>query len=287
MRDLTDIDTIREILGRNGFRFSKALGQNFLAASWVPEKTAEAAELDENAGVLEIGPGIGCLTVELSKRAGRVLAVELDEKLQPVLAETLSGCENTEVLFGDILKKDVGELVGENFAGMRPVVCANLPYNVTSPVLSRLLSAECFDSITVMVQRELALRICAEAGSQDYSAFSVFCRWYAEPEMLFDVGPECFIPRPKVTSSVIRLNVRREKPAHVDDEALFLRVVRAAFGQRRKTLANALSAGLGAPKQDMLSAIAKCGFCPDIRGETLDINEFAQISDAVEAVLAR
>ena len=166
----------------------------------MPEEIVERAGLDENTGVLEIGPGLGSLTVKLSEAAGKVLAVELDETLMPVLAETLQGCENTEVLFGNILKKDVAQLVEENFQGLRPVVCANLPYNVTSPVLAQLLESRAFRQITVMVQKEVAQRICAGAGNKEYSAFSILCQWYAEPELLFDVSPDCFTPRPKVTS---------------------------------------------------------------------------------------
>ena len=166
MRELTDIDVIRDVLGRHGFHFSKSKGQNFLTAAWVPEEIVERAGLDENTGVLEIGPGLGSLTVKLSEAAGKVLAVELDETLMPVLAETLQGCENTEVLFGNILKKDVAQLVEENFQGLRPVVCANLPYNVTSPVLAQLLESRAFRQITVMVQKEVAQRICAGAGNK-------------------------------------------------------------------------------------------------------------------------
>ena len=172
MRELTDIDVIRDVLGRHGFHFSKSKGQNFLTAAWVPEEIVDRAGLDENTGVLEIGPGLGSLTVKLSEAAGKVLAVELDETLMPVLAETLQGCENTEVLFGNILKKDVAQLVEENFQGLRPVVCANLPYNVTSPVLAQLLESRAFQQITVMVQKEVAQRICAGAGNTDYSALS-------------------------------------------------------------------------------------------------------------------
>ena len=176
MRELTDIDVIRDVLGRHGFHFSKSKGQNFLTAAWVPEEIVERAGLDENTGVLEIGPGLGSLTVKLSEAAGKVLAVELDETLMPVLAETLQGCENTEVLFGNILKKDVAQLVEENFQGLRPVVCANLPYNVTSPVLAQLLESRAFRQITVMVQKEVAQRICAGAGNKEYSAVPVVCR---------------------------------------------------------------------------------------------------------------
>ena len=288
MMNLTDIDVIREVLSRNGFRFSKALGQNFLTASWVPERIAEAAGLDRDTGVLEVGPGIGCLTAELSMRAAKVLSVELDKKLMPVLAETLSGCENVEVLFGDVLRQDLEALVKENFQGLRPVVCANLPYNVTSPVLTKLLEARCFEKITVMVQREVARRICAEPGTADYSSFSVLCAWHCEREILFDVPPDCFVPRPKVTSSVIRLTRRKVRPAEVKDEELFFRTVRAAFGQRRKTLANALAAGFTEiSKSDVEDVIRACGLPSTVRGETLGINDFAQISDGIGGLVGR
>ena len=235
MSRLTDIEYIRGVLGKNGFRFSRALGQNFLAADWVPERIAEAAGLDGSTGVLEIGPGVGCLTAELSRRAGKVLAVELDRRLEPVLAETLAGCGNTEVLFGDVLKQDIPALMDESFPGLRRAACANLPYSVTSPVLTELINARRFESITVMVQREVARRICAGPGTESYGAFTVFCQWNCETEILFDVGPECFIPRPKVTSAVVRLVPRKTPPARTDDEEHLFRVVRAAFGQRRKT----------------------------------------------------
>jgi len=288
MMELTDYDTIRDVLARHGFHFSKSLGQNFLTAAWVPERIAEEAGLDEDTGVLEIGPGIGCLTAELSRRAGKVLAVELDRKLMPVLEETLSGCGNTEVLFGDVLKQDLPALAREYFPGMRAVVCANLPYNVTGPVLTRLLEAECFETVTVMVQREVARRICADPGTPEYSAFTVLCAWHCRREILFDVGPECFVPQPRVTSSVICLTRLAERPARVTDEALFFRVVRAAFGQRRKTLENALAAGFPElPKAALADAVRQSGTCPGIRGEMLGINDFAQISDCIRGVLRR
>ena len=198
---------------RHGFRFSKSLGQNFLVASWVPRDIADSAGLDENTGVLEIGPGIGCLTKELSLRAGKVAAVELDESLKDVLAETLSGCANVDLIFGDILRQDIHALAARHFAGLRPVVCANLPYNVTTPVLTALIESGEFDTITVMIQREVARRICAPANTPDYGAFGIFVQWYMTCELLFDVAPGCFIPQPKVTSSVIRLTRRAEKPS--------------------------------------------------------------------------
>ena len=279
---LTDINDIKKLLSSHGFRFSKSMGQNFLTAAWVPEDIAEAAQLDENTGVLEVGPGIGCLTEQLALRAGKVVAVELDNALRPVLSQTLAGKNNVEIIFGDVLKQDIKGLVSEKMQGLRPVVCANLPYNVTSPLITAFLEAECFDSVTVMIQREVAKRICAKPATADYGAFTVLVNWYAEPEMLFDVPPSCFIPQPKVTSSVIRLKTRSEPPVEVKDKALFFRVVRAAFGMRRKTLTNALSANFNElNKADIENLLTACGFDPKIRGEVLSIGDFAAISDAI------
>ena len=279
---LTDINDIKSLLASHGFHFSKSMGQNFLTAAWVPEDIAEAAQLDENTGVLEVGPGIGCLTEQLALRAGKVVAVELDNALRPVLSQTLAGKNNVEIIFGDVLKQDIKGLVSEKMQGLRPVVCANLPYNVTSPLITAFLEAECFDSVTVMIQREVAKRICAKPATADYGAFTVLVNWYAEPEMLFDVPPSCFIPQPKVTSSVIRLKTRSEPPVEVKDKALFFRVVRAAFGMRRKTLTNALSANFNElNKADIENLLTACGFDPKIRGEVLSIGDFAAISDAI------
>ena len=280
--NLTDYNEIRALLARHKFRFSKSKGQNFLTAAWVPEDIAASADLDENTGVLEVGPGVGCLTRELSLRAGRVLSVELDRDLKPVLAETLSDCENVELLFADALKLDLAALVGEHMPGLRHVVCANIPYNVTSPLLTAFLEAGCFETVTVMIQREVAKRICAGPGSADYGAFGIFVQWHSVPELLFDVPPACFVPRPKVTSSVVRLKRRAAPPVPVRDEKLFFRVVRAAFNQRRKTLVNALSAQIPELEKARLEEIlASLGYDVRIRGETLDIEGFARISDAI------
>lgn len=279
---LTDSEYIRELLGRHGFRFSKSLGQNFLTAAWVPEDIAAAGVPEEGMGVLEVGPGIGCLTRELSKRAERVVSIELDKALKPILAETLADCKNVELLFGDALKLDLTALAEEKLGGLKKAVCANLPYNVTSPLLTAFIQAGCFDSITVMIQREVARRICAAPGCPDYGAFGIFVQWHMETELLFDVPPSCFMPQPKVTSSVIRLKKRREHPAQVEDEKLMFRIIRAAFNQRRKTLVNALSSQLGGiTKEQAEEAIANCGFDTRIRGEALDIGGFAKISDKI------
>lgn len=280
--NLTDYQEIKELLDRHNFRFSKSMGQNFLTASWVPERIADSAQIDENTGVLEIGPGIGCLTEQLSRRAGKVISVELDKALMPVLAETLSGCDNTEVIFGDALKMNMPKLVDDEFisAGLRPAVCANLPYNVTSPVLTALIRPECFDSITVMIQREVARRICASAGERDYSAFGIFVQWYLKADILFDVPPACFVPMPKVTSSVIRLKKRTERPCRVKNEKMMFGIIRAAFNQRRKTLVNAVSAAFPEiDKQCAENAVVSAGFDRNVRGEAVPIEGFAAVSD--------
>ena len=279
--NLTDYNEIQALLRRHGFRFSKSMGQNFLIASRVPEQIAESARLDEDTAVLEIGPGVGCLTEQLARRAGKVLAVELDRSLAPVLRETLGAYENVEILFGDILRQDIPALVREHFGGRRAVVCANLPYNVTSPLLTALLRAGCFETITVMIQREVARRICAAPNTADYGAFSLLVQWYAEPETLFDVPPHCFHPQPKVTSSVIRLTRREEKPFAVSDEEYLFRIIRAAFNQRRKTLANALSSGLKLERSEIENVLENCGFDVRIRGEALDMAAFVKIADGL------
>ncbi len=285
--ELTDYNDIRALLQRHGFRFSKSLGQNFLTAAWVPERIAEEAGLDEQTGVLEVGPGVGCLTEQLSLRAGKVLSVELDKALKPVLAETLLGRDNVEILFGDVLKQDLPALVREKLPGLRPAVCANLPYNVTTPLLTAFLEAGCFETVTVMIQREVAKRICAPAGTADYGAFGLFVQWHCETELLFDVPPSCFVPRPKVTSSVIRLTKRGEKPFAVEDEQLLFRVIRAAFNQRRKTLSNALTAGLGELSKEQAEAVLQnCGFDPRIRGEAVELEGFVKISNKVFAEIS-
>ena len=281
---LTDYNEIRALLARHGFRFSKSLGQNFLTAAWVPERIAAEAGLDGQTGVVEVGPGVGCLTVELAKRAGKVAAIELDKALLPVLKETLREYDNVSVIPGDATKMDLRSLVAEQFPGLRPVVCANLPYNVTTPLLTALIEAGCFETITVMIQREVARRICAGPGSADYGAFGLFVQWHCETELLFDVPPSCFVPQPKVTSSVIRLTKRPAPPLPVQDEKLLFRVIRAAFNQRRKTLVNALSSGLGLDKGELEALLGELGFDARVRGEALDIAAFAAVSDKIKCL---
>ena len=280
--DLCDLNTIRLLLGRHGFRFSRSMGQNFLIEGWVPDGLVEGAGVSLQNGVLEIGPGIGPLTMRLSNAATKVVAVELDRSLLPVLAETLAGRNNVEIIPGDILKLDIGALVDEKFSGLTPMACANLPYNITTPVLSALIDSRRFAQIAVMIQREVALRICAAPGTAEYGAFSIYCQYHTAPELLFDVGPECFVPAPKVTSSVVRMTPRHMPPIAVQDEKRFFRLVKAAFGQRRKTLLNAHAAGLGGVERDSIrAAILSCGLPEDIRGERLGIPEFAALTAAL------
>jgi len=288
MIDVCDIQIMKPLLAQHGFHFSKAKGQNFLIARWVPERIAEEAGVDSSTGVLEIGPGIGPLTQQLALRAGKVCAVELDQRLKPILELTVGEFSNLEILWDDVLKQDVAALVKEKFAGLRPMACANLPYYITSPILTALLEAKCFDSVTVMVQKEVAQRICAKPGSEAYGAFTVFCQYHAQPEILFDVPAGCFIPQPKVISAVLHLTVRKEPVCPVKDETLFFKVVRGSFAQRRKTLVNGLSAAFGSlSKAQLTEILTDCGFAANVRGETLSIPEFARLADAIGAVCAK
>ncbi len=282
MIDVCNIHVMKPLLAEHGFHFSKAKGQNFLISKWVPERIAEESGVGPDVGVLEIGPGIGPLTQQLCLRAGKVCAVELDRRLEPILAQTVGGFSNLEILWDDVLKLDVPALVKKKLSGLRPMACANLPYYITSPILTALLEAECFDTVTVMVQKEVAQRIAAKPGTADYSAFTVFCQYYARPEILFDVPAGCFLPQPKVTSAVIALRVRKERPWDIADPQLFFRVVKASFAMRRKTLVNGLASGfpeLG--KAGAAQILESCGMNSTVRGETLDIPAFAKIANAI------
>ena len=284
--DLCDINHIKALLARHGFRFSKSMGQNFLIQEWVPQDIAHASGAAAGKGVLEVGPGIGPLTHQLAMRADKVVSVELDKALYPILAETMAQHSNFELVSGDILKTDIPALVKEKFDGLDAIACANLPYNITTPAITALFEAGCFSAITVMIQREVARRICASPGTADYGAFSLYCQYHANCELLFDVPPECFIPAPKVTSSVLRM-VPRPAPAEVDDPDHFFKVVKAAFAQRRKTLLNGLSTAFGSQfsKEQLAEMLAACGLPADIRGERLGIPEFARLSKALRGCL--
>lgn len=274
---------IEALLSRHGFHFSKSKGQNFLINRDIPRMIAAASEADKSCGVLEIGPGIGALSSELCRIAGRVVAVELDTALPPILAETMADFDNFSLVGADVLRLDLAGLARERFGGLRPIVCSNLPYNITTPVLTAIVEARCFESATVLIQREVARRICAQPGTSDYGAFSVFMQYHAENELCFDVGPENFIPRPKVTSTVLRSVMRGEPPVAVEDEAFFFRVVYAAFALRRKTLVNSLMTAFGALGKERITDIAvSCGLDASVRGERLGLEEFAALASALK-----
>lgn len=271
--DLTNPTYIKDLLERHNFRFSKTFGQNFLITARIPEKIAEGAELDENTTVLEIGPGIGCLTRCLAARAKKVVTVEIDDRLIPVLKETLGDLNNVQVVHGDILKTDLPALLGKE---EKLAVCANLPYNITTPILVYLLeSGLSFDSITVMVQKEVAQRFCAEKGSKDYGAITLFLNYYTKPKMLFSVSAGNFLPRPRVDSAVLRLQAITP-PVETEPEELF-RLIRAAFSMRRKTLPNTL-ASMGISKEETIRALTALGRSPSTRGEELGLSDYAALA---------
>ena len=275
---------IEALLARHGFHFSKSKGQNFLIERDVPIRIAQTSGADEQNGVLEIGPGIGALSCELCRRAGKVVAVELDTTLLPILDETMADFDNFSVVSADVLKLDIPALVRERFAGLTPIVCANLPYNITTPALTALIEAKCFESLTVLIQREVAQRLCAKPGTAAYGAFSVYMQYYTEPELCFEVPPACFIPAPKVTSAVLRATVRSAPPVAVADEAFFFRVIYAAFALRRKTLVNSLMTAFGALGKETLGQIVvSCGLDANVRGERLSLEDFARLADALRA----
>lgn len=275
--------------GERGFRFSKALGQNFLTDAGIARKIPLAAGIDRSFGVLEIGPGAGALTVPLAGAAARVLAVELDGRLIPALRQTVSEYGNVEIIHGDILKLNLRELIPEKLGGLRRAVCANLPYGITTPAIAALLECEQFESVTVMTQREVARRICAAPGAPECGAFSIFCQYYADCSIAFDVSPGAFYPRPSVRSSVVVMRLLDARAAAPGDEALFFRVVRAAFGQRRKTLINALRAGFGPrlTRESLASALSELGYGPMTRGEDISVAGFAAISARLSKIISQ
>jgi len=277
--NLTDRAAVRELLLRHGFRFSKAMGQNFLVNPAVCPRMAEEGGAEKGVGVLEIGPGIGVLTVELAKRASRVVCIELDRRLAPILSETLDGCGNVEIVWGDVLEVDLAGLLRARFAGMPVVVCANLPYYITTPILMRLLELRLpIDSITVMVQKEAAERLCALPGERACGAVSAAVAYYAEARRLFPVSAGSFLPAPKVDSAVIRLDLHARPPVGDVEERQLFAVVRGAFSQRRKTAANALSSALGCEKAAIFGCLAACGLPAGIRAESLTLAQFADLT---------
>lgn len=281
--DLTDIGVLKRLLARHGFTFSKGLGQNFLTDPTVCPRMAAACGATAADGALEIGPGAGILTLALADRAKKVVSVEADARLLPVLAETLAGRLNAEVVCADVMKTDLGALIAERFADCERVfVCANLPYYITSPVLTALLAqGAALAGITVMVQKEAADRLCAEVGDRNAGAITAAVRMKSAPERLFEVPRAAFTPAPKVDSAVIRLTPLEKPPVPVTDEAWFFQVVKAAFAQRRKTAVNGLSSGLGLPKEQVSAALASLGLPPDTRAETLPLAALAALAEAL------
>lgn len=282
MLNLTDIGTIKDLLARHGFHFSKALGQNFIVNPAVCPRMADESGIDSESGVIEIGAGIGVLTAELAKRAKKVVCIELDTRLLPILDETLADFDNVEIINADVLKTDLAALIEEKFKGMSVYVCANLPYYITSPVIMSLLESKLpLTAITVMVQREAAQRLCAPVGSRLSGAVTVAVDYYAEAKKLFDVSAGSFMPAPRVDSSVIRLDIRKKPSVAVKDEKLFFSMVHAAFGQRRKTASNSISSGTGISKDTVARAIEQCGLPPAVRAETLTAPQLAALCDAL------
>ena len=285
MQNLSDISVVKDVLSRHGFKFSKALGQNFLINPSVCPRMAEECGAAPGKGVLEIGPGIGVLTKELASRAEKVVSVELDERLLPLLCETLGEFENVEIVNADVLKTDLHALLAEKMPGLEVSVCANLPYYITSPVIMYLLESRLpVQSITVMVQKEAAQRLCARVGSREAGAVTVAVDYYSQAEKLFDVSAGSFMPAPKVDSSVIRLTVRKQPPIELDDEKLFFRMVKAVFAQRRKTAANSISAGLSMNKTDVFKALAAMGCDENARAESFSLEQLARLSNELNAV---
>lgn len=280
--NLADINSIKKLLSSQGFSFKKSLGQNFLINGEVCPAMAEAA-CDDNTGVLEIGPGIGVLTEQLSKRAKKVVAIELDSRLEKLLKITLADCKNVEIIFGDAMKLDLKKIIEEHFGDCdRVSVCANLPYYITSPIVMMLLENKLpIDNITVMVQLEAAERLCAEVGTRDAGAVTAAVTYYAEKEILFDVGRESFLPSPNVDSAVIQLKIRKEPAVKVNDEKKFFRLVKACFAQRRKTLVNTVSNTMGVDKTALRTALSDIGLEETVRGEQLTMEQLAALSDRI------
>ena len=282
MENLSNISVIRDVLSRHGFSFSKGLGQNFLINPTVCPRMAEMGNAQPGWGMIEIGAGVGVLTAELASRADKVVCIEIDSRLLPILDETLAEFDNIKIVNQDVLKVDLHQLIAEEFPNMPVAVCANLPYYITSPIIMNLLESRLpISSLTVMVQKEAAQRICALPGSREVGAVSIAVRYYCEPQVLFQVSRGSFMPAPDVDSTVIRLDIRKEPAVQVDKEENFFRVVKAAFSQRRKTLANTLSSGLGISKAQATELLNRAGVASNLRAERLSMQQFADIANAL------
>lgn len=282
MENLSNISVIRDVLSRHGFSFSKGLGQNFLINPTVCPRMAEMGNAQPGWGMIEIGAGVGVLTAELAQRADKVVCIEIDSRLLPILDETLAEFDNIKIVNEDVLKVDLHRLIAEEFGEMPVAVCANLPYYITSPIIMNLLESRLpISSLTVMVQKEAAQRICAQPGRREVGAVSIAVRYYCEPQVLFQVSRGSFMPAPDVDSTVIRLDIRKEPPVQVNKESDFFRVVKAAFSQRRKTLSNTLSSGLSLSKAQANELLEKAGVAANLRAEQLSMQQFADIANAL------
>lgn len=282
MENLANIGVINRLMERYGFSFAKGLGQNFVINPSVAPRIAELGGAGKGVGIIEIGTGFGVLTHELAKRAEKVVAVELDDRLLPVLEETLAEHDNITVINADVLKTDLATVIDEHFVGLRAAVCANLPYYITSPVIMYLLESRLpVESITVMVQKEAGARLCARMGSRQCGAVTAAVNYYSEPRLLFNVSRGSFMPQPNVDSCVIRLDIRKEPPVKVEDEEFFFKVVRGSFSQRRKTLVNSLTSALGMDKKEVIAAITAAGLKETIRPEQLTLEDFARVAGEI------
>ena len=280
MENLSNISTIKDVLTRHGFTFSKALGQNFLINPSVCPRMAEMGGAKKGGGMVEIGAGVGVLTCELAKRCDKVVCVEIDERLLPILDETLAEFDNIKIINQDVMKTDLKKLISDEFGDMCVSICANLPYYITSPIIMKILEEKLpIDSLTVMVQKEAAQRICAKPGSREVGAVSLAVRYYSEPKVLFPVKRGSFMPSPDVDSAVIRLDIRKEPPIKIRDEKAFFKVVRGGFSQRRKTLPNTLSSSLGLTKKEVIEILKKAGIKETARAEELSMEEFGELAN--------
>ena len=282
MENLSNISVIRDVLSRHGFSFSKGLGQNFLINPTVCPRMDEMGNAQPGWGMIEIGAGVGVLTAELAQRADKVVCIEIDSRLLPILDETLAEYDNIKIVNQDVLKVDLHKLIAEEFPNMPVAVCANLPYYITSPIIMNLLESRLpISSLTVMVQKEAAQRICAMPGSREVGAVSIAVRYYCEPKVLFQVSRGSFMPAPDVDSTVIRLDIRKQPTVDVKREEDFFRVVKAAFSQRRKTLSNTLSSGLSMNKTQIAELLERAGVASNLRAEQLSMQQFADIANAL------
>lgn len=280
--ELTNIGVIRSLFEKHGFSFTKSLGQNFLVNPFVCPRIAEMGGAGAGVCALEIGTGVGVLTKELAERCDKVIAVEIDTTLKPILEETLADYSNVEIIFADVMETDLAAILAEKAAGMEIIVCANLPYYITSPVIMRVLESRLpVSAMTVMVQKEAADRICAKPGTRDCGAISCAVSYYSRPELLFKVGRGSFMPAPNVDSAVIRLDIKPDSGKSPEEEKLMFRIIRSSFSQRRKQIINPLSGELGIPKPRLSEIMKDCGIKPTARAEELTLEDFGKLANAI------